>query len=146
MPKLVSPPLLPDPTSDPRQRILLAAREHFFAYGYSALTMDGLAAELGMSKKTLYKYFPSKDSLLQEIMSRRTGEIEEGVDRILREESLDFVEKVFQKIQDKTVLLAGRESYGRIRAKSTRGTAVALRWNSRECRLLVVNSSAHAGR
>ena len=41
----------------PSRRILDAARVHLFTYGYSALTMDGLATELGMSKKTLYVHF-----------------------------------------------------------------------------------------
>ena len=48
-----------------RARILAAAREHFFAHGFRRVTMDDLAQELGMSKKTLYAHFPSKTALLE---------------------------------------------------------------------------------
>ena len=37
----------------PARRILAVVRERLFTYGYNALTMDVLAHELGMSKKTL---------------------------------------------------------------------------------------------
>jgi len=47
-----------------RRRILAGARRHFFANGFRRVTMDDLAAELGMSKKTLYAHFPSKQHLL----------------------------------------------------------------------------------
>ncbi|MFZ1979326.1 MAG: TetR/AcrR family transcriptional regulator [Bacteroidota bacterium] len=47
-----------------KQRILAAASKRFFELGISKVTVDELAADLGMSKKTIYKYFPSKDDLL----------------------------------------------------------------------------------
>ncbi len=47
-----------------KQRILAAASIRFFELGISKVTVDELAADLGMSKKTIYKYFPSKDDLL----------------------------------------------------------------------------------
>ncbi len=52
----MSSPRLPSPTvpvDGPavRQRILHQARTHFFAHGYSTLTMADLATELGISKK-----------------------------------------------------------------------------------------------
>src|ERR1041384_4810709 len=43
-----------------RQRIVAAARAHFFSHGFRSVTMDDLAAELGISKKTLYAHFPGK--------------------------------------------------------------------------------------
>ena len=41
-------------------RIVAAARRYFLAHGFRGVTMDDLAAELGMSKKTLYAHFSSK--------------------------------------------------------------------------------------
>jgi AcrR family transcriptional regulator len=60
------------PAAEPavRARILEAARRHFFEFGYSAWTMDDLARELGMSKKTLYRHFRSKDDLLGEVLDQ----------------------------------------------------------------------------
>jgi AcrR family transcriptional regulator len=48
-----------------RQRILTEARALFFRYGFSRVTMDEAAETLGMSKKTLYRHFPSKEELLE---------------------------------------------------------------------------------
>lgn len=79
---------------DTRSRILETARDLFFSHGFARVTMDQIAATLGMSKKTLYKYFPSKEGLLRDIVRQRTGEIGEGVDRILGDEGLDFVAKL----------------------------------------------------
>jgi len=50
-----------------RKRILDEARSLFFRYGFSKVTMDETAAGLGMSKKTLYQHFQSKEDLLQAV-------------------------------------------------------------------------------
>ncbi|CAG4911774.1 hypothetical protein R54767_03828 [Paraburkholderia gardini] len=60
------PPLaLPhvDFDAGPSGRILAAAREILLRDGYSGLTMDGLTAAPGMSKKTLYVHFSSSTGL-----------------------------------------------------------------------------------
>jgi AcrR family transcriptional regulator len=54
--------------SSARQRIVAGARSHFLAHGFRSVTMDDLAQELGMSKKTLYANFPSKTSLLEAVL------------------------------------------------------------------------------
>lgn len=96
MPKTAATPLAPPPgtAADPRQRILLAAREHFFAYGYSALTMDDLAAELGMSKKTLYVHFPGKDALVAAILTEFVGEVRASADALFSDPALSFTVKL----------------------------------------------------
>lgn len=45
--------------------------------------MDELAGELHISKKTIYKHFPSKDNLIKEICSFTTSEIVENADQIV---------------------------------------------------------------
>jgi len=57
-----------------RNRILTEARGLFFRYGFSRVTMDEAAEALGMSKKTLYRHFPSKEDLLE---ATTTAHIEE---------------------------------------------------------------------
>lgn len=44
--------------------IVEAAGRLFFAPGFAPVSMDELARELGMSKKTIYRHFPDKRSLL----------------------------------------------------------------------------------
>jgi len=51
-----------------RQRIVAGAQCHFFAHGFRGVTMDDLAEELGMSKKTLYANFRSKTALLEAVL------------------------------------------------------------------------------
>lgn len=50
--------------SDIETKILEVAYQYFIKQGYKNTTMDEIAQELGMSKKTLYKYFPGKLELL----------------------------------------------------------------------------------
>ncbi len=61
---------------DLRGRILAAARHSFFTYGLRAVTMDALAKETGISKKTLYVHFPSKRALVREVLATKIGEID----------------------------------------------------------------------
>lgn len=77
-----------------RNRILEAAREQFFQLGFTKVTMDEIASGLGMSKKTLYRFFSGKDELLREVVELNKGEIERGLDDILQDKSLNFVERL----------------------------------------------------
>ncbi len=89
------PALKPVPAeTTARARVLAAARTQFFAYGYSALLMDELAAELGMSKKTLYVHFPSKDALVGEILQEFVHEVRAAADALLADPSLSFTVKL----------------------------------------------------
>ena len=54
-----------------RDRILAGARRHFFSLGFRSVTMDDLAAELGMSKKTFYQHFANKNALLEAVLERK---------------------------------------------------------------------------
>jgi len=88
-------PTLEDPASDPANaRILEAARRHLFAYGYCALTMDDLAHELGMSKKTLYLHFPGKDAIIGTIIEEIGRTIRHELEIILAQPKLPFSQKL----------------------------------------------------
>jgi AcrR family transcriptional regulator len=64
-------PIQPLPQDDSRQRIIAGARKHFFAHGFRGVTMDDLARELGMSKKTLYAHFDSKPALVEAVIQSK---------------------------------------------------------------------------
>ncbi len=74
-----------------RQRIVAAARRHFFAYGFRAVTMDDLARELGISKKTLYVHFPSKIALVQAVLLNKIRSVEADLKQIMSESSSEFI-------------------------------------------------------
>jgi AcrR family transcriptional regulator len=50
-----------------KERILLRGHELFNKYGIRSVSMDDLAAQLGMSKKTLYQYYTDKDELVDAV-------------------------------------------------------------------------------
>lgn len=50
-----------------KERILLRAHELFNKYGIRSVSMDDIAAQLGMSKKTLYQYYTDKDELVNAV-------------------------------------------------------------------------------
>ena len=80
--------------NDARTRIIQAADELFFTYGYGRVTVDEIAKQLGMSKKTLYKHFRGKEALLTAVIDQFAQEINVGVDDILTNDALTFVEKL----------------------------------------------------
>ncbi|WP_323377367.1 TetR/AcrR family transcriptional regulator [Streptomyces sp. RB17] len=53
-----------------------AAGRLFFAPGSMRVSMDDLARELGMSKKTIYRHFPDKRSLLTAVLDRQFAAVE----------------------------------------------------------------------
>lgn len=54
-----------------QERILDAADRLFYSQGIRAVGVDTIAAEIGISKRTLYNHFPSKDELIVAYLSRR---------------------------------------------------------------------------
>jgi len=52
---------------DPKERILVKSNELFNRYGIRSVPMDDIAAQPGMSKKTLYQYYSDKDELVNEV-------------------------------------------------------------------------------
>ena len=50
-----------------KERILLKAKVLFYRYGIRSVSMDDIAVQLGMSKKTLYQYYTDKDELVNAV-------------------------------------------------------------------------------
>lgn len=62
-------PLPEKPTM--KERILESADRLFYLRGIRAVGVDTIAAEIGISKRTLYNHFPSKDELIAAYLKRR---------------------------------------------------------------------------
>ena len=54
---------------EPKERILHKSHELFNRYGLRSVSMDDIASQLGMSKKTLYQYYTDKDELVQAVFT-----------------------------------------------------------------------------
>jgi AcrR family transcriptional regulator len=75
-----------------RQRILDAAARDFLASGFRNVTMDDLAGELGMSKKTLYAHFSGKRDLIEAMLLERFRAIEAEFELITSPPGVEFAE------------------------------------------------------
>ncbi|HQY10692.1 MAG TPA: TetR/AcrR family transcriptional regulator [Ferruginibacter sp.] len=53
---------------DTKQRIQKAAHDLVMQYSIRSVSMDDIAANLGMSKKTIYQYFKDKDELVEAVV------------------------------------------------------------------------------
>src|SRR5215471_3900838 len=60
---------MPRPAEPTRKRILEGAYKLFRRRGYSRVTMDDIAAEARLTKRTLYHHFTSKDQLLAAVLT-----------------------------------------------------------------------------
>jgi AcrR family transcriptional regulator len=73
-----------------RKQIVEAARSHFFSHGFRSVTMDDLAEELGISKKTLYAHFPGKMQLLEAVLADKFAGVEAKLNEITRAHPHNF--------------------------------------------------------
>jgi AcrR family transcriptional regulator len=68
----------------PRERILAAAQELFYARGIRAVSVDEIAAAARTNKMTLYRHFESKDLLVAQYVRALAGKAESFWDDIAR--------------------------------------------------------------
>lgn len=52
-----------------KERIIESSAKYINLYGVKRFTVDDIAKDLGISKRTIYKYFDSKDELVSEFIS-----------------------------------------------------------------------------
>jgi AcrR family transcriptional regulator len=57
-----------DQPDEMKTRIMQGAESLFLRYGFKSITMDDIARELGISKKTLYQYFSDKTDLVNQVV------------------------------------------------------------------------------
>ncbi|HYM93278.1 MAG TPA: TetR/AcrR family transcriptional regulator [Chitinophagaceae bacterium] len=84
---------------DIKERIQTGAHELFLRYGIRSVSMDDIAAQLGVSKKTLYQYFTDKDELVDASLN---DEIKHGQQDCLQclAKSKDAIEEIFLTMEN----------------------------------------------
>jgi AcrR family transcriptional regulator len=80
--KLGRPPRDEVAEGERRAQILLAAADLFGRKGYAAVSLDQIAAEVGVTKAALYHHFRGKDALFTATMCQLLEEISESIGRI----------------------------------------------------------------
>jgi TetR/AcrR family transcriptional regulator, cholesterol catabolism regulator len=90
-----------------KERIIAKAREQFFRYGVKSVTMDDIARELGISKKTIYQHFEDKDAIVHQLMmaemandmcewNELDGSSNNVIEKIVK--SMDIIKQAFAEI------------------------------------------------
>ncbi|MBS1576269.1 MAG: TetR/AcrR family transcriptional regulator [Bacteroidetes bacterium] len=59
---------------DQQERIVQKAHEMFMRYGIRSISMDEIASQLGISKKTIYHFFTDKDALVDAVINIELNE------------------------------------------------------------------------
>lgn len=77
-----------------KERIMAKSEELFAQFGFNRVTMNEIAGALGMSKKTLYKYFNNKEDIVKEIFSKIKCDCIEFVDELYSNPDIDFLQKL----------------------------------------------------
>ena len=81
-----------------KSRIIIKGTELFFRYGVKTVTMDAIANELGISKKTIYQHFPDKDSMVYEVVKTFIEQDNAKWDELDRLYS-NVIEKIFKSFE-----------------------------------------------
>jgi AcrR family transcriptional regulator len=127
---------------DTKARIVEAAEALFRQIGFAKTTVADIAAELAMSPANVYRFFPSKDAIVEAICRRCLAEVEEQAWQIARSKApaSERIERLIlgilayhkenliteQRVND-MVLAAIEHSWESIRAhKQTMGSVVEL--------------------
>lgn len=82
-----------------REQVIEAARKLFHRFGFKKVSMDEIAREAGVTKKTIYMYFGSKEELLKYFIQEEISNMEKIVEKV-EAQNLDFFETVNQAIYE----------------------------------------------
>jgi TetR/AcrR family transcriptional regulator, cholesterol catabolism regulator len=83
---------------DIRERIIDGAAELFKTYGIKSVTMDSLAAQLGISKRTIYEVFSDKDELLIAVLKLMAEKQRRLVKKVL-DDSANALVAIFRLLE-----------------------------------------------
>lgn len=78
-----------------KEKIISKASELFLKLGFKSVTMDDIAGEMCISKKTIYKYFCNKEVLIEESTSTVHRQVHEIIDSIV-DKNLNSIHENFE--------------------------------------------------
>jgi AcrR family transcriptional regulator len=83
---------------EPKERILIKAADLFCRYGIRTITMDEIASQLGISKKTIYQFFTDKDDMVSAVIEQeiQRNELECSY---FRDAATDAVHQIFLALE-----------------------------------------------
>ena len=87
-------------SEDQKVHIIRTAGELFFRLGIRSVSIDDICRELGMSKKTFYVYFASKDELIEQMLQANINYMEGKMKELLDLNDFRHLVKTFMKHQE----------------------------------------------
>ena len=78
-----------------KDKILQKSTDMFLRLGFKSITMDDIACEMCISKKTIYKYFSNKDLLIEESVQMVHKEVHETITKIVSQ-NFNAIEENFE--------------------------------------------------
>lgn len=82
---------------DKKEVIINTARDLFTKYGYKKVSMDEIALEANVTKKTIYSYFTDKDTLFMYFINEEIENVKNEFE-VIEKKNIPFVEKVSTSI------------------------------------------------
>ena len=91
-------------TENQRHKIICIAAEKMKAVGVRSVSIDDICSEIGMSKKTFYVYFESKDALVEALLAQNLSDMQKVVEVSTKnKDSVELILNFFrlqQKVND----------------------------------------------
>ncbi|MGM0933744.1 MAG: TetR/AcrR family transcriptional regulator [Bacteroidota bacterium] len=78
-----------------RDKILNTATEMFLNLGFKSVTMDDIANEMAISKKTIYAHFDTKTKLVQAVTNHLFENIDQGI-KDIRAKKMNPIEEIYE--------------------------------------------------
>ena len=125
-------------TDRKREAIVRAAVEEFRASGYEATSMDRIAEVAGVSKRTVYNHFPSKEALfsmiLEELWERSVASdtLPYRPDQTLQAQLLQLVGQKLELLSDANFIDLARVAMAEIIHSPERAQAIVCRMGEKE--------------
>ena len=67
-----------------KEQIINTAIELFLTLGFKSITMDDIANKMGISKKTIYKFFSTKEALIEEAVEKVHHDVDISIKEIFQ--------------------------------------------------------------
>ena len=101
---------------DKEHRILDAAQSRFAQYGFSKVTMDEIAEDVGLAKASLYYYYPAKEHVFRAVIRREQEEFLKQTGAIL-DQPISATEKLARYVTQRVALASQLHNLSALSAK-----------------------------
>lgn len=99
--------------TDEQLKILNTASEIFFSKGFNKIPVDDIASALKMSKKTIYKHFPTKDALITAVITEFLNKHSRNIKAVMSSDknAVEKISNMTRYIGDQILLISDKWFY-----------------------------------